>query len=45
MNIYKEWKKNIDDKSNKTFFDAYLEKEMDAYTSILEEGKGILKGN
>ena len=45
MNIYKEWKKKIDDSNNKTFFDEYLEKEMNAYTVILEEGKGILKGN
>lgn len=44
MNIYKEWKKKTDEGGDKSFFDNYLEKEMEAYSVILSEGSGQLKG-
>ncbi|MFO7612459.1 MAG: SEC-C metal-binding domain-containing protein [Clostridia bacterium] len=44
MKIHEMWLKNIDG-GNKGYFDKYLEKESEAYSAILAEGTGVLKGS
>ncbi|HPJ22978.1 MAG TPA: SEC-C metal-binding domain-containing protein [Clostridia bacterium] len=44
MKIYDLWEEKISSEGAKDFFDEYLEKEMEAYKVILEEGSGQIKG-
>lgn len=44
MNIYDLWQEKTGDDAEKAYIDEYLEKEREAYSSILSEGSGKLSG-
>ncbi|MBN2557714.1 MAG: SEC-C domain-containing protein [Clostridia bacterium] len=45
MKIHELWLENTKDGGKKGYFDEYLEKEREAYSVILAEGTGVIKGS